>query len=394
MFIKVLISLSLSSLLLAQSADDFKKTQMDTFEAQKNQFDSYKTDLEDEFSSYQSSLQKEYDEYKKELSIFWEEPAMSTKKRWVAYSEDKKTRTDVDFEKKMIVVETISSSEQEAKEKLKKALANVVTIDTKKAHESDPLEQRLANVTKPSSLADAKIKPEPILSTVIFDKEPSKAALISYVNKKTKNENIRSSSSKRVKGARVYTLNVSMPSDAMLKRSKVYYEEVKKQSLKQNVPLSLIFAVIHSESSYNPRARSHVPAYGLMQIVPKTAGIDSYLFLYKEKKLVSGSYLYDSKNNITMGSAYLHILYYKYLSKINNPQSRLYCTIAAYNTGAGNVAWAFTKTNNMHKAAPLINALTPDEVYDALLRDLKYSEPREYLKKVSKRMISYHKAYQ
>ncbi|MBE0513828.1 murein transglycosylase domain-containing protein [Sulfurimonas sp.] len=394
MFVKTLISLSLSSLLLAQIADDFKNTQMETFEAQKNQFDSYKTDLEDEFNSYQESLQKEYDEYKKELSIFWEEPIMSTKKRWVAYSKDKKTRTDVDFENETIVVETIASSEQEANEKLKKALANVVTIDTKKAHESDPLEQRLTKVKKPSSLADAKIKPEPILSTVIFEKEPSKDALISYVNEKTKDKNIRSSSSEKVKGARVYTLNVSMPSDAMLKRSRVYYEEVKKQSLKQNIPLPLIFAVIHSESSYNPRARSHVPAYGLMQIVPKTAGIDSYLFLYKEKKLLSSSYLYDSKNNITMGSAYLHILYYKYLSKINDPQSRLYCTIAAYNTGAGNVAWAFTKTNNIHKAAPIINALTPDKVYDALLRDLKYDEPREYLKKVSERMLSYHKAYQ
>ncbi|MDT8338190.1 MAG: murein transglycosylase domain-containing protein [Sulfurimonas sp.] len=394
MFVKTLISLSLSSLLLAQIVDDFKNTQMETFEAQKNQFDSYKTDLDDEFSSYQESLQKEYDEYKKELSIFWEEPIMSTKKRWVAYSEDKKTRTDVDFENETIVVETIASSEQEANEKLKKALANVITIDTKKAHERDPLEQRLTRVKKPSSFADTKIEPEPILSTVIFDKEPSKDALISYVNEKTKDKNIRSSSSKKVKGARVYTLNISMPSDAMLKRSRVYYDEVKKQSLKQNIPLPLIFAVIHSESSYNPRARSHVPAYGLMQIVPKTAGIDSYLFLYKERKLLSESYLYDSKNNITMGSAYLHILYYKYLSKINDPKSRLYCTIAAYNTGAGNVAWAFTKTNNMHKAAPIINALTPDEVYDALLRDLKYDEPREYLKKVSKRMTSYHKAYQ
>lgn len=394
MFTKILLFLSLSSLIFAQSSGDFRDTQMEAFEAQKDQFDSYKTDLEDEFESYQNLLQKEYDKYTKELSLFWEEPIMSTQKRWVAYSEDKKTRTDVDFENETIVLQTIAASEQEAKDKLKKALANVVTINTKKAHESDPLEQRLSKVQKPSSVTDDEVKAEPILSTVIFGKEPSKDDLILYVDEKAKDENIRSSSSKKVKGAKVYTLNVSMPSDAMLKRSKIYYEEVKKQSLKQSIPVPLIFAVIHSESSYNPRARSHIPAYGLMQIVPKTAGIDSYLFLYKEKKVVSGSYLYNSKNNITMGSAYLHILYYKYLNKVKDPQSRLYCTIAAYNTGAGNVAWAFAKTNNMHKAAPIINSMTPNEVYDALLRDLKYSEPKEYLKKVSKRMLSYHKAYQ
>ncbi|MGE4396946.1 MAG: transglycosylase SLT domain-containing protein [Sulfurimonas sp.] len=206
--------------------------------------------------------------------------------------------------------------------------------------------------------------------------------------------NIRSSSSKKVKDARVYTLNVSMPSDAMLKRSKIYYEEVKRQSLIQNIPMPLIFAVIHSESSFNPMARSHIPAYGLMQIVPKTAGIDSYLFLYNEKKLVSGTYLYNSKNNITMGSAYLHILYYKYLSKIKDPQSRLYCAIAAYNTGAGNVARTFTGTNDTTRAALVINRMSPDEVYEKLINDLKYNETREYLKKVSRRMLSYHKAYQ
>ena len=60
-------------------------------------------------------------------------------------------------------------------------------------------------------------------------------------------------------------------------------------------------------------ARSHIPAYGLMQIVPKTAGIDAYQYLYNKKRLLSSSYLYNSENNIEIGSAYLHILYYKYL---------------------------------------------------------------------------------
>ncbi len=393
MLVKTLISISLSSLLLAQSSGDFKNMQMEAFKAQKDQFDFYKTDIKDEFDSYQSSLQKEYDNYTKELSLIWEEPIMSTKKRWVSYSEDKKTRTNVDFENETIVVQTIAPSEQKAKEKLQEALADVVTVDTKKAHENDPLEQRLAKIKKPSSLADDEIKSEPILSTVIFDKEPSDEELISYVDEKTKNENIKSSSSKKVKGQRVYTLNVSMPSDAMLKRSRLYYEEVKKQSLKQNIPMPLIFAVIHSESSFNPRARSHIPAYGLMQIVPRTAGVDTYLFLYDKKRVVSAEYLYNTKNNITMGSAYLHILYYKYLSKIKDPQSRLYCTIAAYNTGAGNVARAFIGTNDKNKAALVINRMSSDEVYEKLISGLKYNETREYLKKVTLRMASYKRVY-
>ena len=102
-----------------------------------------------------------------------------------------------------------------------------------------------------------------------------------------------------------------------------------------------------------------------------------------------------------MGSAYLHILYYMYLKKIKNPDSRLYCTIAAYNTGAGNIAFAFNRHKNLTRkqkyrvgnAADDINDLSPQEVYDRLLKDLKYDEPKHYLKKVSKRMSAYHKVY-
>ena len=120
---------------------------------------------------------------------------------------------------------------------------------------------------------------------------------------------------------------------------------------------------------------------------------DSYRLLHKKDGMPSATYLYNGKNNIEMGSAYLYILYYRYLKKIKDPQSRLYCAIAAYNTGAGNIAWAFTKTHNMNKAAPKINALSSDEVYEKLLKDLKYDEPKHYLKRVTKRMKVYKVAY-
>ena len=70
------------------------------------------------------------------------------------------------------------------------------------------------------------------------------------------------------------------------------------------IPQELIYAIMESESSFNPMARSNIPAYGLMQIVPRSAGIDAYNFLYKEKKLLSSRYLYNPSNNIKMGTAY------------------------------------------------------------------------------------------
>jgi membrane-bound lytic murein transglycosylase C len=146
---------------------------------------------------------------------------------------------------------------------------------------------------------------------------------------------------------------------------------------------------MHSESSFNPMARSHIPAFGLMQIVPRSAGVDTYQFLYGEKKLLSADYLYNPQNNIKIGSTYLHILYYRYLRHIKDSQSRLYCAIAAYNTGAGNVAKSFIGNYNIAKASEKINAMSSQEVYTHLLRNLPYNETRKYLQKVNDRRAVY-----
>ena len=371
---------------MALTAKEFKEQQMQGFS-------SYKKTQEEGFKEYQQAQTKAFNEYKEEISKIWDDPKMSTKKTWVAYTQDKKTRTDVDFLDETITVETMANSSKEAKEKLQVALAKVVTTNTKTVQESDPLEKRIKQIKKPEGVVDSKVKAEPILSTVVFKKAPTKKSVYEYVKKHTATEKIKSVKSKKIKHSKIYSIKVKMPKDAMLKRSQVYKDKITKNANKQKLPISLVFAIMHSESNFNPRARSHVPAFGLMQIVPKTAGIDAYNFLYKKKKLVTDRYLYDGTNNIEMGTAYLHILYYKYLKKIKNPDSRLYCAIAAYNTGSGNIAWAFTKKYNMNKAAPLINKLTPEQVYNKLLKDLRWDEPKHYLKKVSKRMSAYNKIY-
>lgn len=57
---------------------------------------------------------------------------------------------------------------------------------------------------------------------------------------------------------------------------------------KHDVDPALIMAIIHTESMFNPRARSHTPAYGLMQVVPHTGGRDAYHMIYgKKRKLTS-----------------------------------------------------------------------------------------------------------
>lgn len=386
MFKKLVLSITLITSIYGADSNDFLDQQM-------KDFNNYKTSQEEGFKAYKKAQEKAFNDYKKEIGAVWEDPKLSSKKNWLSYSKDKKTRSDVDFNKQYITVETVASSADEAKANLQMALAKTVTIDTKTVQKTDPLEVRLSKIKKPDGMVTSKVDEKPILSTVVFDKSPTQKSVKKYINKNISNSTIKVKKSSKIKHAKIYSVRVKLPKDTMIKRSKVYYNEVKLNAKKQKLPISLVYAIMHSESSFNPRARSHIPAYGLMQIVPKTAGRDTYKYLYKKDKLVSGSYLYNSTNNIKMGSAYLHILYYKYLKKIKDPDARLYCTIAAYNTGAGNIAYAFTKKYNMNKAAPLINKLTAKQVYNKLMKDLRWDEPKHYLKKVSSRMSAYHRVY-
>jgi len=155
---------------------------------------------------------------------------------------------------------------------------------------------------------------------------------------------------------------------------------VKKYAKKYNISKTLVYAIIKTESDFNQFAVSSSGAYGLMQIIPRTAGRDAYSYTKGKKHTPTKNYLFNANNNIELGIAYLNILSEKYLTGIYNPVSREYCVISAYNTGSGNVLKTFSK--NRIKAKQAINRLTPNSVYIKLRHHLPYVETRNYLKKV------------
>ncbi|MDV7340021.1 murein transglycosylase domain-containing protein [Terasakiella sp. A23] len=149
---------------------------------------------------------------------------------------------------------------------------------------------------------------------------------------------------------------------------------------------ALVYAIIKTESNFNPYAVSWVPAYGLMQIVPKTAGRDAHEVVHGRPGTPSRQYLFDAKNNIRMGCAYLHILQTRYLVDVSNPLSRHYCVIAAYNGGAGNVLRSFH--GDRKQAFALINQSSPAAVYQRLKTKMP-KESQRYLDKVLKAKKAY-----
>src|SRR4051794_21280443 len=91
----------------------------------------------------------------------------------------------------------------------------------------------------------------------------------------------------------------------------------------------------------------------------------------------------------THNSGYLKILHSQYLKSIKDEMSRTYATIAAYNTGAGNVARAFDGTTRIANAVRLINSLPPDEILRRLTVQLPYEETRRYVTAVVARQERY-----
>ena len=65
------------------------------------------------------------------------------------------------------------------------------------------------------------------------------------------------------------------------------------------------------------------------------------------------------------------------------------CTIAAYNTGAGNVCKAISNTTRFAPTIKKVNQMSSKKLYKTLLKNLEYDETKNYLEKVWDRKDKY-----
>lgn len=190
-----------------------------------------------------------------------------------------------------------------------------------------------------------------------------------------------------------------------------YYMIIKDNSDKYNLPLSLVLSVIKNESSFDPWARSEDNAIGLMQIVPKYAGKEAWKHIYGYSWVPTDSILYIPSFNIQLGCAYLWLLINNYFNGIINSESRIYCTISAYNTGPSNTARAFISDYDIQRnlgyakyydlkeyqidsvrldmSINKINNMSSNQVQRTLKYSLPYNETIIYLERVLETIEKY-----
>ncbi|MBU0673958.1 MAG: DUF3393 domain-containing protein [Proteobacteria bacterium] len=301
-----------------------------------------------------------------------QEVKVPTQTQYVKYTQNYQSRAVVDFDRGKVMVETLD--ERDPNRSLRNAI--VTTLLT-------PDDPRSVDLFSDQAVTLTGGE-EPYLKDLVVDHKgksisnPTGAeAFADYLIQKKKQQ--RTIDVDGTSKDSTY-VTIAMVRNFSNTQAQKYSKMVNRFADQYEVSPSLVYAVIRTESNFNPYAVSSAPAYGLMQLVPTSGGRDAYRRVTGNDGVPTKEYLFDANNNIELGSAYLNVLTYKQLDKIRSEVSREYCVISAYNTGAGNVLKTFSK--NRTEAVNTINRKSPSEVYAKLRSDLPYEETRNYLAKV------------
>lgn len=340
--------------------------------------------LQKEYEDYVKAEQEAYNKFLKEREEKWGKGNVkeSTQKDWVEYTDNGNVRTNVDFETGQATIEIIQDKGTPVdKKELEKQLKFLLTTQGSTKDYDSKVEKAVPLQEKPV-LENQVVTPK---GEVITEKKIDEG--VKEIVENTKPE------VKPIKGEdkverEVVVVKLDLAPDHIKTRASNYINEVQKYCQKWDVDPALAFAIMQTESSFNPKAKSYVPAYGLMQIVPRSAGADCAQSLKKSFSAPTANYLYEPENNIEMGVHYLYLLKKRYYTKVADAKSQNLCVIASYNTGAGNVARALRGDTNISKAIPQINDMTYEQLFKYFERRL-LPETQNYIRKVTERMNNF-----
>lgn len=316
-----------------------------TFDAEKESFEILKQNATNEWRLHKAIEEDTWNEYKSKVTKKWQDGQMPSVKNYVEYSEDFLTRIKVDFENGRVNLETISEqklSNDQIKDKFEKII------------------NRNMNLLKDQIQSNKKFKIAG--GTVEFN------SLVATAQKpKVYGDDGISRS--------FYKVSLSMVPSHVRLRAHNYLPSVLLWASRYSLPPALILAIIWQESSFNPLARSHIPAFGLMQIVPRYAGADVKKIL-NEAGNVDGDFLYNSDNNLRYGTTYLKILSENNFKDIEPFEKRVPFIIASYNWGPSKLVKSLKRGS--------IDLSSARKIKEQIIK-IAPSETKLYLEKVIER---------
>ena len=292
---------------------------------------------------------------------------------YVKYTQGYKSRVVTDFDHGSLTVETLD--EKDSKGSLRSAIVSALLTT------SDPATVDLFTDKDVALESDRK----PYLYGLVHDNQGkavhTRAQAEAFANyliaQKTQTRPVSAD-----EGAKTALfVRIAMVKNYEAKGAEHYRATAEKYAAQYHVSPSLVLAIMRTESNFNPFAVSSAPAYGLMQLVPTSAGRAAVKRIQGIDETPTPDYLFDPEHNVELGAAYLSVLSDTEFRAVDNQDSREYCMIAAYNTGPRNVTRVFA--NNKTEALNDINQLEPPALFDRLRTDLPYEETRQYVVKLA-----------
>ena len=350
--------------------EDSRRLQEEQWQELTKEGDDLFIETEQEWNRMLRDQQEAWDRMVAEINRIWLDSVTTTKTEWVDYSDQYSTRSYVNFEKGDMVLATMVKTSQTriadlSKERIRRQLAKVISSNNQsgRAILADQIVDKRGQPVTQQTL-DRYLNEE-VFPQVRRDPKPT-------VGKD---------------GVSRYKLSVpiKMVPNHTLVRARPYIPEVSRQARRFRLRPELVMAVIHPESYFDPLARSHVPAYGLMQLVPIYGGREAYQYVYGRDRVLPANYLYQPTNNIELGAAYLNLLIYKHFAAETNPAKNLYLSVCGYNWGPTSIHRKIIRRYPTH-------SMSPEQLYQ-VLRQRTPRETRDYLQRVTQRMGMYQSLF-
>jgi membrane-bound lytic murein transglycosylase C len=346
--------------------EEEQRLQQEQWEALTKEGEDLLIETEQEWQQMLREQQKAWERMVAEIDRIWLDSLTTTKKEWVDYSDQYATRSYVNFENGDMVLATMMQTSETritelSKERIRRQLAKALSSNNPSGRSilagqivdssGQPVtQQNLDRYLNEEVFPRLKRDPKPLLGK---------------------------------DGLPRYKLSVPMKliPDHTIVRAQPYVPEVKRQSQRFRLRPELVMAVMHTESYFDPMARSHVPAYGLMQLVPIYGAREAYQYVYGHDRVLPANYLYQPANNIELGAAYLNLLIYKHFATETHPVKNLYLSICGYNWGPTSIQ------RKIIRRYPTSN-MTSEQLY-VVLRQRTPQETSDYLQRVTQRMPMY-----
>lgn len=332
-------------------------------------------DMETNLKVLRGKVMQAYAQLRANVQKRWgqNDAKMADRTVYVKYTQGYKSRVVTDFDHGSLTIETVDDKDPAGS--LRKAIVAALLTS------NDPGSVDLFT----DKDVDLDAKRRPYLSGLVNDNNGkpirTRAQAEAFANYLVA-QKIQTRPVKGDQGAQTARfVKLAMVRNFEAKGAERYRPLVDKYAAQYKVSPTLVLAIMRTESNFNPFAVSGAPAYGLMQLVPTSGGREAYRKVQGVDDTPTPEYLFDPDHSIELGSAYLGTLSNAEFHSVENPDSRDYCVIAAYNTGPHNVTKTFS--NDKKAAFDTINHMDTTAVFDKLRTGLPMQETRNYVVKVS-----------